>query len=839
MSATFRFLTAPGTAREALSCLSGGVAGWFRERYGQPTEVQRLAWPAVRAGEHVLISAPTGTGKTLAALLPLFDELFVPAEEEGSAIRLLYLAPLKALVNDAARNLEDQFEDLSHYLPADLRPPQVQIRTGDTTPPERRRLRDAPPEVLLTTPESLALLLSQPTIAELFAGLRHVVVDEVHALAGNKRGADLAVCLERLPRGVRRLGLSATATPLEVVARWLVGVERPCTIACAGDSSSPEISVEPLPEDERFLTALVERLAIELPRHRAVLIFTNTRALTERLAWALRRRLPQWDALIAVHHSALAARRREQVESRFKRGLLRVVVTSTSLELGIDIGSVDLAILVHPPGDVVRLLQRIGRAGHEPGGLRRGLLLTANASELLEAVVTCASGRAGQCEPLTLARAPLDVLAQQIVGMACARSIEAEEVFELVRRAAPFAELARAEFDAVFAYLRGLDSRGNAWLPARLREDGDCWRITNARTARLMRRNLGTILSERIVTVRLRDGETIKEIGEIEEVFAERLLPGDRFLLDGRCLEFRSREEGSALVEEVPGRPRVPRWNSGGWPLSSQLAERLFLLRQQAAEALREGPQALRHLLQREYELGDPAIELLSTYFQEQECISEIPDATTLLVEQVATESYVSYYLHTPLNRPANEALARVAVRRLEIFAKVEVADLGFALTMRTPLANVAERFRQLLAVERFREELNGALRESESLRTRFVQVATTGLMLLRHADGKPRKVGGTRWAERRLFEQVRQHDEEFVLLRQALREIGEQLCDAAAAEAYCATLPRLTIRVRPLTRISPLARSWTQQQVSEVDHARTAAEALARLHEQLTGIKQ
>src|SRR5262245_11155069 len=427
MAAAFNYLDAPPPASTVLRQLPHPLAAWFRARFGEPTVVQRLAWPALARGDHVLISAPTGTGKTLAALVPVLGHLLTAAEPAGwsdSPLRVVYVAPLKALVNDAARGLAQHLEDLRPFLAPQARLPRLALRTGDATAAERRRLTKEPPEVLLTTPESLAVLLSHPSAAALFANLGWVIVDEAHALAGNKRGADLSLSLERLASAneVRRIGLSATATPLDAAARWLVGRDRTCTVVRAPGTPPPALRLEPLPEGGRFLASLVERLAAELPRHRAVLVFANTRSLTESLSWALRRRLPEWDALIAVHHSAVAAGRREDVGSRFKKGQLRVVVSSTSLELGIDVGTVDLAVLVHPPGDVVRLLQRIGRAGHEPGGLRQGLLLTASAAELLECTVTCASGRSGQCEPLTLPPVPLDVLCQQLLGTCCARS---------------------------------------------------------------------------------------------------------------------------------------------------------------------------------------------------------------------------------------------------------------------------------------------------------------------------------------------------------------------------------------------------------------------------------
>jgi ATP-dependent Lhr-like helicase len=853
MESAFRYLDAPPPAATVLEQLPPALAAWFRARFGKPTVVQRLAWPALARGDHALVSAPTGTGKTLAALVPVLGQLLTSAEPDGwsdSALRVVYVAPLKALVNDAARGLDRHLEDLAPFLPPQTRLPRPSVRTGDTTAAERRRLTKEPPDLLLTTPESLAVLLSHPSAAALFANVGWVIVDEVHALAGNKRGADLSLSLERLAAGgeVRRVGLSATATPLDAAARWLVGRDRSCAVVRAPGTPPPALRLEPLPEGGKFFASLVERLAAELPRHRAVLVFANTRALAERLSWALRRRLPEWDGLIAVHHSAVAAERREEVESRLKNGRLRAVVSSTSLELGIDVGTVDLAVLVHPPGDVVRLLQRIGRAGHEPGGLRQGLLLTASAAELLECTVTSASGKAGQCEPLTLPCAPLDVLCQQVLGMCSARSWPADDLYATVTRAAPYADLTRRDFDDCLAYLRGLDGRGEPWLPARLREDGDCWRVQDARTARLLRRNLGTILAERGVAVVTCPADDIDEatphtraIGEIDESFADRLQPGDRFLLDGRCLEYRRREEGAAVVEEVVGRPRTPRWAGSGWPLSAQLARRLYLLRLQAAEALREGAAALERLLGEDYGLIESAVGMLSAYFQEQESVSEIPDAATLLIEGVRQEDdRCAYYLHTPLNRPANDALARVATRRLNRdhgrSASSVVADLGVVLQFRTDLPDPAATVRQVLAGDGFREELDAALADSEALRTRFARVAQTGLMLLRNPEGRQRKVGGSAWPERRLFEQVRAHDADFVLVRQALREVREEICDAGPAAEYATRLPALTVRCRWLGRPSPFASAWTQSEPGEPDRARTAAEALARLHEELTG---
>jgi ATP-dependent Lhr-like helicase len=855
---SFRFLDAPVSASTALEALPASLSAWFRRRFGEPTAAQRLAWTALADG-NLLVSAPTGTGKTLAALLPVIGDLIRYPPCSGwsdSPLRALYVAPLKALVYDVARTLEAHLADLADLLPEGTRLPRLAVRTGDTTADERHRQQDNPPELLLTTPESLAVVLSQTSYTPVLANLEWVVIDEVHALAGNKRGADLAASLERL-EGItsagclRRIGLSATAAPLAEAARYLVGVERSCTIACVQERSGLSLSVEPLPEGNRFFWALVERLVRELPQQRATLVFTNTRALSERLAWTVRRKMPDWDRLIGVHHSALSAARRREVERRFKEGELRAVVSSTSLELGIDIGNVDLVVLIHPPGDVVRLLQRVGRAGHAPEAVRRGLVLTASPAELLEAAVTLASGRSGQCEPLRLSQAPLDVVCQQILGSCCARSRDAEEMFDRLRRAGPFSELRREDFDDCLAYLRGIDRQGEAWLPARLRADGDCWRIRNARTARLFRRNLGTILAERTAPVVLRtqpvepiaiedEPPSLLPIGEVDEAFADRLQPGDRFLLDGRCLEHQTREEGAVVVDEVLGRPRTPRWGGDGWALSPELARRLYLLRTRAAEALREGSSALTWLLENDYGLRGEAVQMLAAYFQQQECVSEIPEAGVLLVEAVRAEGGATYYFHTPLNRPGNDALARVAVARLARdfgrSAQSVIADLGIVLQLRSEPANVAEMVRGLLDVSGFRSDLDASLAESHALKSRFARVAQTGLMILRNPDGRRQRVGGAGWPARRLFEQVRAHDDDFVLLRQALAEVRSESCDADTAGQYAASLPTLAVRVRWLRQPSPFAAAWTQPDVGEVPAAQTPAEALQRLHAELTG---
>ncbi len=467
------FMDSPRTS-VWLDQLPDSIAHWFRQRFGDPTEIQRAAWSHLPSGQHLLLSAPTGAGKTLAVFLPILTRLMLE-ENPPSALpnpQCLYISPLKALSNDTYRTLTSHIEELTALQPSG-RVPRLAVRSGDSTAAERRRLRSHPPEILLTTPESVAVLLSQPMARQLFAGLRWVVVDEVHALAGNKRGADLALSLERLShlvgagdatRSLQRIGLSATAAPLTEAARWLTN--GPCAIARAGNGAPLQLTIVPLEETGHFLAALVDQLKPEVCANRATLIFANTRRLAEQLAWALRRNLPELQAQIAVHHSSLAAERRREVEEGFKQGQLRAVVSSTSLELGIDIGTVDLAVLIHPPGEVIRLLQRVGRAGHGPGRIKRGLVLTATEAELLEATVTAVSGHAGQCEPLRIPAQPLDVLCQHIAGMAAADAWSADEMFALGAPCRALWRSAPPRFRRLFG-LSGLSSIGERRAPRR------------------------------------------------------------------------------------------------------------------------------------------------------------------------------------------------------------------------------------------------------------------------------------------------------------------------------------------------------------------------------------
>jgi ATP-dependent Lhr-like helicase len=821
-SDAIHFLTVPPSRESAEQHLLPGLRAWFAEAIGEPTLAQRYAWNTISSGQNFLLSSPTGTGKTLAAFLPIINRIYT---QPSDGLQCLYVAPLKALCRDAYVNLKRAWRSIEQgdYCAGDLR---IGLRTGDTSQRVRRRQLGDPPAILVTTPESLAQMIAHPASHAFLRSARFAIIDEIHALIGSKRGADLAVCLERMDaeRGapIQRIGLSATCTPLQTVAEYLVGTDRRCNVALIADVSEKQFTIEPLFENLDYtpgwLAALLDRLDNALASCRTSIIFTNTRNLAERLTWALRRRYPARCDEIAIHHSAIVAARRRAVERRLKQGRIWTVVSSTSLELGIDIGTVDSVIFVHPPGGVVRLLQRVGRAGHRPGAPRQGLLLTASPSELLEAVVTASSGRDGQIEPVRVIEQPLDVLCQQLVGMAMTGLWSERAAYDVIRRAAPFREVPWEDFQDCLDYLAGRHRDGMAWLPARLVREGDCFTIADQRTARLLRRNLGTILTEDACRIALRaptedDAANTKPIGEVDLAYAERLHAGDRFVLDGRCLEMKRRESETLIVDEVFGRPQTPRWQGNGVPMPNELARRIYLFRAHAGDLLRDGEADLLAWLCKEYHLGETARVSLARFLQQQEMVSEIPTLPGLLIESVAMQSCSEYFVHTPLPRTSNETIARVLMERWKRARPGEIAaiaaDLGIYLL--TPIGIDVETWRELLGAPGFQADFRVHLSQSDLLQQTFARVAQTGLMVLRNPMGRKRKVGGKDWTERRLFEQIRERVGDFVLLRQAEREAVQGACDLESAQEFVRQLAAMPIRVRHLAKPSPFGEGLLQ----------------------------
>ncbi|MGH8372785.1 MAG: DEAD/DEAH box helicase, partial [Gammaproteobacteria bacterium] len=474
------------------------TAEWFRKTFTAPTAAQADAWPIIKQGRHTLIAAPTGSGKTLAAFLSAIDDLVHEGVAHGlpDACQVLYISPLKALSNDIQKNLQAPLEGIRNTLfesglpDVDIR---AWVRTGDTPQSERERMRRTPPHIVVTTPESLYILLTSDSGRKLLSTVRSVIVDEIHALAGNKRGAHLALSLERLaaltPAPPVRIGLSATQKPIEEVANFLTGGE-PCNIIDTGHTRERRLYIElprspltPVMANEVW-SELYDRLAELIQSHRTTLIFANNRRQTERTARHLAERIGEQH--VTSHHGSLARAHRLDAEQRLKRGELKALVATASLELGIDIGDVDLVCQLGSPRSISTFLQRVGRSGHALGAVPEGRLFPLSRDDLVECTALLDAVAHGELDALRVLDAPLDVLAQQIVGEIACREWDEAELFDHLRRAWPYRDLTRDEYTEVVRMLAEGDATRRGRRGAYLHRDAVNGKLRGRRGAKLI-----------------------------------------------------------------------------------------------------------------------------------------------------------------------------------------------------------------------------------------------------------------------------------------------------------------------------------------------------------------
>jgi ATP-dependent helicase Lhr and Lhr-like helicase len=547
-------------------------AGWFRARGWQARPHQLAMLAAAQAGRDTLLIAPTGGGKTLAGFLPSLGAL---AERSESGLHTLYVSPLKALTTDIARNLAAPIEEMA--LPVSFA-----VRTGDTPANRRKRQRTHPPHILLTTPESLALLLSYEDAALYFKGLRCVILDELHSIAESKRGALLSLGMARL-RGLapeaRFVGLSATVADPPGLLRFLSPDVERSHIVEADPGAAPLIEIAlpdgRMPWSGHMALHAADAVYARIKAVRTALVFVNTRAQAELFFNALWR-VNDDNLAIALHHGSLAVDQRRKVEAAMAKGVLRAVVCTSSLDLGIDWGDVDLVVQVGAPKGSSRLLQRIGRANHRLDEASRAVLVPANRFEVLECRAALDAIAAGSLDGASQLTAALDVLAQHITGIACSGPFDAAALYGEVRLAQPYAELSRADFDAVIDFVAtGGYALGQYERYRRLTlgQDG-LYRLTDKRLVRRYRMNIGTIVEAPVMRVKLGRG---RSLGEIEEYFVSMLTPGDTFLFAGRVLAFegiRNNEVIASLAKNAK-EPKIPAYAGGRLPLSSHLADRV------------------------------------------------------------------------------------------------------------------------------------------------------------------------------------------------------------------------------------------------------------------------
>jgi ATP-dependent helicase Lhr and Lhr-like helicase len=736
------------------------VQRWFTSALGEPTAAQARGWRSIRDGRHTLIAAPTGSGKTLAAFLSAIDDLFqeglrAPLPDE---VRVLYVSPLKALSADIHKNLAEPRRAIRQLAQdAGLEAPRITaaVRTGDTTQSERAAMLRRPPHMLVTTPESLYLLLTAERSRQMLRTVRTVIVDEIHAVIGARRGAHLALSIERLqhvvPRPVLRLGLSATQKPIEDVARYLVGVAGgECTIVDEGHRRTMDLGIE-IPRSllEAVMSHEVweeyhDRLQALIEAHRTTLIFVNTRSMAERLARQLSERLGE--EAVTAHHGSLSKEKRIDAEMRLKTGRLRALVATASLELGIDIGHVDLVCQIGSPHRISTLLQRVGRSGHTLVGTPKGRLFPVSRDDLIECAALVRSARRGELDAIVQHDAPLDVLAQQIVAESSSREQpeSEDELFALVRRAWPYRDLERAQFDAVLSMAADGFSTRRGRRAALLHRDEVNARVSGRRGSRLLAQTSGGAIPEIAdYRVLLDPEETV--IGTLNEDFAIESNAGDIFQLGNASWRILQVAAGTVRVADARGAPpTIPFWLGEAPARSDELSRAVSELRADIDRALgSDRVSTLNGWLVAETGLETGAAQQIVDYVAEgRRALGVIPTQQTLVVERFFDESGgMQLVLHAPFGSRVNKAWGLALRKRfcrqfnfeLQAAASDEALLLSLGPQHSFPLSDV---FRYLHP-ETTRDVLVQAFLDAPVFQTRWRWNTTISLAVPRARGGR------------------------------------------------------------------------------------------------------
>ncbi len=739
------------------------VAAWFERQFGGPTAAQRDAWPSIQAGRHVLIAAPTGSGKTLAAFLAAIDSLVREAVggSPTSGVQVVYVSPLKALSNDIHRNLELPLEGIATELGARgiaATPVRALVRTGDTPQSERVAMRRTPPHLLVTTPESLALLLTSESGRRMLGSVRTVIVDEIHAIAGNKRGSHLALSLERLGaltgRRLQRIGLSATQKPIEAIARFLTGVTDAadaCMIVDSGHSRDRDLALVLPPQpleavmSNEVWAMLYDRIAELAGEHRTTLVFCNTRRLVERATRHLTERLGP--GTVAAHHGSLAREQRLDAEQRLKAGSLRVLVATASLELGIDIGDVELVCQLSTPRSISTFLQRVGRANHAVGGVPKGRLFPLSRDELVECTALLDAVRAGHLDALRVPQKPLDVLAQQIVAEVSSAEQDEDALFALVRRAWPYRELGRAEFDEIVRMLVEGYAMRRGPTAAYLHRDAIHGRLRARRGARLTALTCaGAIPSNADYTVVLEPSGTV--IGTLNEDFAIESLAGDVFQLGNASYRIQRIESGRVRVEDAAGQPpNIPFWLGEAPARTDELSHAVSSLRAGIAAMLDDdatgGREPVIEQVRRRHRLEANAARQLVEYLAgAKAALGVLPTQSQLVIERFFDESGgMQLVVHAPFGARINRAFGLALRKRfcqsfnfeLQAAATEDAIVLSLGETHSFALEDVP-RYLNSRTVEHV---LTQAVLDSPLFATRWRWTATIALAVRTSRGGK------------------------------------------------------------------------------------------------------
>jgi len=788
------YLDKPYKDEEIFSILHPIVRTWFKNKFKTFSEPQKYAIVPIHNQENVLVSAVTGSGKTLTGFMAVLNELISLADNNKleNKVYCIYVSPLKALANDIFVNLEQPLKEMKEIAKKELKI-KVHVRTGDTTASQKQKMLKETPHILVTTPESLALILTSPKFREKLKDVKYFIMDEVHSLAENKRGVHLSLSLERLYElagNFVRIGLGATAEPIEEIAKFVVGNNRECKIANIDLSKRMDLKVlSPLKDlinttFEETHNAMYELIHKLIQDHKTTLIFTNTRSATERVVHYLKEKFPKsYTENIGAHHGSLSKVHRLNMEQRMRDGKLKCIVCSTSLELGIDIGYIDLVIMLGSPKSVARASQRAGRAGHRLHDTIKGRIIVLDRDDLIESSVMLKNVLERKIDKIHIPENCLDVLAQQIYGIAISDKIHIDSLFKLVKRSYSYRNLTKEDFMEVIKYLSGhYTSLEDRHVYAKIWYDEETGII--GRKGKLARviymTNIGTIPDETFITVKIGD----EIIGYLDENFLERMKPGDVFNLGGQTYEFNFSRGMVAQVKASPGRPpTIPNWISEMLPLSFDLALEIGKFRRLMEEKFKSGKskQEILNFIDSYLYVDKNAALAIYNYFNEQYLyLKEIPNDKKILIEHYNEDNKKYVIFNTLFGRRVNDCLSRAlgyAIGKLQHKdVEIGINDNGFYLSYEGHV-QVLQAFK-LLKSEKIRLLLEKAIENSEVLKRRFRHCATRSLMILREYKGHKKRVGKQQVSSMLLISALKRISNDFSILKEARREVLEDLMD-------------------------------------------------------------
>ena len=840
--------------KEIYRILHPWVREWFQGKFETFSESQRQSIMDIHQGKNVLVSSPTGSGKTLTAFLSIISELTRLADQGilEDRVYCLYISPLKALDNDIEKNLENPLDEIEEISGRELGIRKA-VRTGDTSQYQRSLMLKRPPHILITTPESLSILLCAPKFREKLSKVRYVIVDEIHSLAENKRGVHLSLSLERLEYlsgGFARIGLSATVHPLERVAEFLVGYyyghPRECTIVEVNYLKQLDMEVICPVEDivatdpDETNRAMYQLLHELISEHKTTLIFTNTRSGTESVVFNLKNRFPDAynDLNIMAHHSSLSRELRLEAENKLKDGELKVVVSSTSLELGIDIGYIDLVILVSSPKSVSRALQRIGRSGHQLHEKSKGRIIVVDRDDLVECALILKNALEGKIDEIHIPENCLDVLSQHIYGMAIEQRWNLDEALQIIRGSYPYRNLSQDDYRSVLSYLAGeYTSLEDRYVYAKIWVDWDENRMgRRGKLARMLySTNIGTIPDRSAAVVKC-SGQVV---GRIEEDFMEKLRKGDSFVLGGCIYRFNYARGMSVNVSPASGPPTIPSWFSEQLPLSFDLAMEIQKFRGILEWEFQKGrskDEIIKFLHEYLY-LDQYAANSIYQYFREQYLYALVPSLKKLLVEHYTGYGDRKFVVfHSLFGRRVNDALSRalayVIAKKYRKDVMISISDNGFYLSSEGKIGGL-KAFRDLTA-ENLDEFLKEAIDRTETLAGRFRHCAGRSLMILRRYKGQEKSVGRQQVKGKILLKFVKDLDPNFSILKEARREVMEDFMDVKNAKKVLELIESGRMEIKQInTKIpSPFAFNLVAQGYLDVLKYEERMEFIRRMHQ-------